>query len=98
MAPTKQMPCTYQPLTSNSGSILIKGARLTDTFISSHKQHGKWRYVNIKVWRVKKGTGYGYSSGHEEDCIHKRIKAVTSEKEVPKDILTQILQMSGGCG
>ena len=34
--------------------------------------------------------------GH--DCIHKRIKAVTSGEEVPKDILTQILQMGGGCG
>ena len=32
------------------------------------------------------------------DCIEKRIKAVTSGGEVPHDILTQILQISCGCG
>ena len=32
------------------------------------------------------------------DCIEKRIKAVTSGEEVPNDILTQILQISSGCG
>ena len=32
------------------------------------------------------------------DCIEKRIKAVATGGEVPNDILTQILQISCGCG
>ena len=31
------------------------------------------------------------------DCIERRMKAVNSEKEVPNDILTQILQSCGRC-